>query len=62
MDGRLIRRLRSKYVDTSVTLDSQCIIELIAVIQTSKNLMLNFIKVVENILLINIRVLIKKIV
>lgn len=32
MDGRLIQCLWSKYVDTSVTLDSQCITELIDVI------------------------------
>ena len=36
MDGRWIQCLRSKYVDISVTLDSQCITELIDVIQTSK--------------------------
>jgi hypothetical protein len=36
MDGRVIQCLRAKYVDTSITLDSQCITELIDVIQTSK--------------------------
>ena len=36
MGGRIIGCLRSKSVDTSVTLDSQCITELIDVIQTSK--------------------------
>jgi hypothetical protein len=36
MDGRLIQCLRSKYVDTSLTFDSQCITELIDVIQTYK--------------------------
>jgi hypothetical protein len=35
-DGQLIQCLRSKYVDTSVTLESQCVAELISVIQTSK--------------------------
>jgi len=36
MGGRVIQCLRAKYVDTHVTLDSQCITELIDVIQTSK--------------------------
>jgi Golgi apparatus protein 1 len=36
MGGRIIQCLRSKYVDTTVTLESQCVTELIDVIQTSK--------------------------
>jgi hypothetical protein len=36
MGGRVIQCLRSKYTDTSVTLDSQCVTELVDVIQTSK--------------------------
>lgn len=36
MGGRIIQCLRSKYVDSAVTLDSQCVTELIDVIQTSK--------------------------
>jgi Golgi apparatus protein 1 len=36
MGGRIIQCLRSKYVDTHVTLNSQCVTELIDVIQTSK--------------------------
>jgi Golgi apparatus protein 1 len=36
MGGRIIQCLRTKYVDTSVTLNSQCVTELIDVIQTSK--------------------------
>lgn len=36
MGGRIIQCLRSKYTDTSVTLESQCVTELIDVIQTSK--------------------------
>lgn len=36
MGGRIIQCLRAKYTDTSVTLESQCVTELIDVIQTSK--------------------------
>ncbi|UJR21808.1 hypothetical protein I4U23_024886 [Adineta vaga] len=36
MGGRVIQCLRTKYADTSVTLESQCVTELIDVIQTSK--------------------------
>ena len=36
MGGRLIKCLREKYIDTSVTLSSQCVTELVDVIQTSK--------------------------
>ncbi|CAF3923404.1 unnamed protein product, partial [Rotaria sordida] len=36
MGGRIIQCLRSKYSDTSITLESQCVSELIDVIQTSK--------------------------
>ena len=36
MGGRVIQCLRSKYADSAVTLDSQCVTELIDVIQTSK--------------------------
>ncbi|CAF1472781.1 unnamed protein product [Adineta ricciae] len=36
MGGRVIQCLRSKYADSAVTLESQCVTELIDVIQTSK--------------------------
>jgi Golgi apparatus protein 1 len=36
MGGRIIQCLRTKYIDTSVTLTAQCVTELIDVIQTSK--------------------------
>ncbi|CAF4384070.1 unnamed protein product [Rotaria sp. Silwood2] len=36
MGGRIIQCLRSKYTDTSITLESQCVSELVDVIQTSK--------------------------
>ncbi|CAF4269626.1 unnamed protein product, partial [Rotaria sordida] len=36
MGGGIIQCLRSKYTDTSITLESQCVLELIDVIQTSK--------------------------
>lgn len=36
MGGRIIQCLRSKYIDTSVTLESQCVTELVDVIQGSK--------------------------
>jgi hypothetical protein len=43
MGGRVIQCLRAKYVDSSVTLESQCVTELIDVIQTSKlNVKLDF--------------------
>ncbi|CAF1545752.1 unnamed protein product, partial [Rotaria sordida] len=36
MDGGIIQCLRSNYTNTSITLESQCVLELIDVIQTSK--------------------------
>ncbi len=36
MGGRIIQCLRSKYAGTAATLESQCVTELIDVIQTSK--------------------------
>ncbi|CAF4446033.1 unnamed protein product, partial [Rotaria sp. Silwood2] len=36
MGGQIIQCLRSKYADTSITLESQCVFELVDVIQTSK--------------------------
>ncbi|CAF3848511.1 unnamed protein product [Rotaria sp. Silwood1] len=36
MGGRIIQCLRTKYTDTSITLESQCVSELVDVIQTSK--------------------------
>ena len=36
MGGRVIQCLRSKYADTHATLESQCVSELVDIIQTSK--------------------------
>lgn len=36
MGGRIIQCLRAKYADSAATLDSQCVTELVDVIQTSK--------------------------
>ena len=36
MGGRIIQCLRTKYIDTSITLDAKCVTELVDVIQTSK--------------------------